>query len=144
MNRGVLKIGVLLKNMHCHHCGEKLHKTMATFEGEKNKVAYNEYINKKHHSFISNYNAGDIIRGDYTSEVRFGYKCDNCGAKISYESQMEIKKIQKENKTKILPQEKVAHILMAQKRDYTEAELFWAFVECSSEPSIIIKPKDIK
>ena len=144
MNRGVLKIGLLLKSMYCHHCGGKLKKTMATFKGEKDKDAYKEYIDKEHHSFISNYNLGDIIRDDYTSEVRFGYKCDNCVAKISYESQMKIKKIQKENKTKILTPEKVEHILMAQKRDYTEAELFWAFVECSSEPSIIIKPKNIK
>ena len=144
MNRGVLKIGMLLKGAYCHHCGTKLQKTLASFEGKKDSIAYNNYINKKHHSFISNYNAGDFIRGDYLSETRFGYKCDNCGSKISYESQMKIKKIQKESKTKVLSLEQVAHIPMAQKRDYTEAELFWAFVECSSEPSIIVKPKNIK
>ena len=116
----------------------------SSFEGKKDGIAYNNYINKKHHSFISNYNAGDFIRDDHTSETRFGYKCNNCGAKISYESQMQIKKIQKEKRTKILSIEQVSHIPMAKKRDYTETELFWAFVECSSEPSIIVKPENTK
>ncbi|MBQ9715356.1 MAG: hypothetical protein IJV77_02970 [Clostridia bacterium] len=132
----------LFYKMHCHHCGELLTKRQVYHHGWIDTVARDLWIEEHEKKFIR---FGDIGWGErhsnYMTDWRFYYHCPKCDSKISYLSQKKIRKLQKVHKTLTLDESLTKDIPMAQKRDYTDLELFWTLVECSDRQCFILKNK---
>ena len=149
-----IRLSFLYKKVYCHHCGEQLKKTGVLYTNRIDFNKYNDTIKVRNERLIykllpSYSSCPDIFRDkidgeDVTSDFHFGYKCPNCNSIISIKSQDKIRKLQKEHGTKILPPELTEGINMAQKRTYTDEELFWALDKDCDEHSYLVKPDYIE
>jgi len=135
-------IDMLFFKMHCHHCGKLLKKDSVSKHGWVDPVAHSLWLEKMKNT-PPDYHVNVIERyANYATDSRFYYSCPDCGSKISYLSQKQIRKLQKKYKKTILSQDIVENIPMAKKRDYTEDELFWTLVDHSDRECILIRDKE--
>ena len=142
------KIAFLFKKMHCHHCGTELKRTGVLYTAEVDPAKYWNYKEAQKKRLYGGKTVDlftETKNGIITSsDARFGYKCPNCNSIISIKSQREIKKLQKKHHCKILSPELTKHIHMAQKRTYTDEELYWAFVKDADADPYLKKPDYIE
>ena len=148
-----IRLSYLYRKVYCHHCGEQLKKTGAIYTNRIDFDKYNAVIAARKAKPLAKLVPSDgsidifkdTINGEHIdSQFHFGYKCPNCNSIISIKSQDKIRKLQKEHGAKILPPELTEGINMAQKRTYTDEELFWALDKDCEEHSYLVKPDHIE